>query len=206
MNDCGDETGLLWADPKVSARNLVRGTFNPALESPLAIAIEETLAERARLHREKAKLLARLDALAREQELIDRRLARQQEALRTYEKNGVLPDNLIPDCEAAIAAEVARNRRKVHKAVSEDVAALCEVTRPAGWEFAGKRTDGDFLYVKLKKRIAAAVEAITPAALRRRVVQAVQRFCSSVSDRREVVAAARRLVAFNPRPLQPAPP
>jgi len=203
----GDEGGLLWVDPKVSARNLARGTFNQELENPFAVAFAESLAEKERLLRDRAKLERRLKALAREEELNDFRIERQQEALRIYTTTGEIRHDLIPECRAAVTAEMAKQRRALHASVQQEVDALCAAQEADGWSFAHRKADDNFLLVTLKKplkQIASALKPVRRFKFEQNVRRAVNKFSAPGLPRPTIARRALEIFTLNLRPSQAA--
>lgn len=203
----GDEVGLLWVDPKVSARNLARGTFNQELENPFAVAFAESLAEKERLLRDRAKLESRLKALTREEELNAFRIERQQEALQIYSQTGEIRHELIPECRAAVTAEMAKQRKALHASLQPEVDALRAAQEADGWAFAHRKTDGNFLLVTLKKalkQIASALKPVRRFKFERNVRRALDKFSAPGLPRPTIARRALEIFMLNLRPSQAA--
>jgi len=201
-----DEIGLAWADPSVSARHLACG--KPlAPEQVLAIAFAESLAEKERLRRERQQLEGRLKGNARNDEMNDIKIARQQEALRIYGETGEIRLDLVPECEPAIRAELAKDRRASTKSAQHEVDALCEKAKEDGWELAYKKNDGKRILVtfaKPLKSIAPELKPLRRFQVQQRIRRAVDQLKTPGLPRPIIARRALEIFMLNLRPSQVA--
>lgn len=197
----GDEIGLIWADVRVSARNLVRGTLNPHLENPLMFAPEERRARLIEIQRRRAARRRKFEFEdaedEREEQSIIADLRQMGDSIARFAEGDQLSSRFYPDCDEAVKAELAASHKEVLKAAAPEIKAA-EEAAPPGWQVSGKRVSAPFISITQRIKIselAAKPALITRGDLRRNVQKGVQQVCEPGFDRKPLAAAVSAFIA-----------
>jgi len=196
-----DEIGLIWADTAVSARNLVRGTFNDHLENPLAISASEMIdrveGANRRLARHRAQAEWKDAELARELESARTALAAQLEAVKLYAETGKTDPRLTPTCDQSVQAEINVSRSAALKAAAPEIYAFKQVAKATAWEFSTKRVSGSSVVISYKMPVsdlAAKPSLLNEGDFRRNIRAAMDRLRSPSFDRRSIAVVAVAMI------------
>ena len=196
-----DEIGLIWADTAVSARNLVRGTFNDHLENPLAISASEMIdrveGANRRLARHRAQAEWKDAELAHELESARTALGAQLEAVKLYAETGKTDPRLTPACDQSVQAEINISRSAALKAAAPEIDAFKQVAKATAWEFSTKRVSGSSVVITYKMPVsdlAAKPSLLNEGDLRRNIRVAMDRLRSPSFDRRSIAVVAAAMI------------
>lgn len=192
----GDEIGIMFADVAVSARNLVRGSFNDQLENPMAIAVDETIREYEKVAVDEATFereveLRRAEFRKRKEGLLAT-LQRQKAAIAKYAEAPEIASCLKPACDLAVKQALADERKAAKKAARPEVEAANEALQEQGWERVGTRIDGGFIYISHRRRLTSlSARPAVPSEwrVRTKMRETIQRMAEPEFDREGVVAS-----------------